>query len=237
MKKLIILFLILFNTNLYSEVVKNIDISGNKRISAETIKVYGSISLNQDYSQNDINIILKNLYETNFFSDVQLSIENQTLKIIVEEYPVINVIEIQGEKANKIIEVIKKRLSLKEKGSFIKNNLKKDIDLLKKVYASLGYNFATVETNVETFTENRINLTFIVTKGDETKIASINFIGDKKIKDRRLRDIIVSEEDKFWKFLSRNTNLSKANIDLDKRLLSNYYKSIEIGRASCRERV
>ena len=58
------------------------------------------------------------------------------------------------------------------------------------------------------------------------KIGKINFIGDKKVKERRLRDIIVSEEDKFWKVLSRNTNFNENNIDLDKRLLINYYKSL-----------
>ena len=54
----------------------------------------------------------------------------------------------------------------------------------------------------------------------------INFIGDKKIRERRLRDVIVSEEDKFWKFITRNTVLNEENIRLDKRLLKNYYKSI-----------
>ncbi len=53
-----------------------------------------------------------------------------------------------------------------------------------------------------------------------------NFTGDKKIKEKRLREIIVSEEKKFWKILSKNTFLSTNNIDLDKRLLVNYYKSL-----------
>ena len=62
--------------------------------------------------------------------------------------------------------------------------------------------------------------------GEKTKISSINFIGDKKIRDRRLRDVIASEEDRFYKFISRNTNFSQNLIDLDIRLLKNYYKSL-----------
>ena len=63
-------------------------------------------------------------------------------------------------------------------------------------------------------------------KGNKTKISSIEFIGDKKIKDKRLRDIIASEEDKFWKILTRNTNFNEELLNLDKRLLRNYYRSI-----------
>ena len=79
---------------------------------------------------------------------------------------------------------------------------------------------------IENFSENRINVVFLIDRGDKTKISEIRFIGDKKVKDRRLRDIIVSEEHRFWKVLSKNTNLNNENIQLDKRLLVNYYKSI-----------
>ena len=65
-----------------------------------------------------------------------------------------------------------------------------------------------------------------IAKGNKTKISSIKFLGDKKIKDKRLRDIIASEEDKFWKVLSSNTNFSESQINLDTRLLENYYRSI-----------
>ena len=65
-----------------------------------------------------------------------------------------------------------------------------------------------------------------IDRGKKTKISSIKFIGDKKIKDKKLRDIIASEEDRFWKFISRNTNFNQKLIDLDIRLLKNFYKSI-----------
>jgi len=50
-------------------------------------------------------------------------------------------------------------------------------------------------------------------------------LGEKEIRDKKLRDIITSQESKFWKFISRNVYLNKARIDLDKRLLVNYYKN------------
>ena len=69
-------------------------------------------------------------------------------------------------------------------------------------------------------------MVFELDRGELTKISKINFTGDKKIKEKRLRDIIASEEEKFWKIISKNSRFSENLINLDKRLLKNYYKSI-----------
>jgi outer membrane protein insertion porin family len=226
MYKFLLFFYFLLITSVQSEIISNMEVTGNKRVSAETIKVYGDITFNKDYSKNELNNVLKGLYETNFFENVTLKIENGILKINVKEYQIINRIEFQGEKAEKIKKQILDLIELKNKSSFRKSALTKDIDMIKKVYASMGFNFVEVETKIEQFSDERVNLIFFVDKGQKTGISKIYFIGDKKIKDKRLRDIIVSEETKFWKFLSKNVNLNSSNIELDKRLLSNYYKSI-----------
>ena len=225
MKKYLFLILFLFN-HANAEVVKKIQVEGNYKISDETIKVYGDINVNTNYNAAEINDILKKLYSTEFFETVDLTLQNGVLKINVKEYPAINAIKIEGEKTNKIREAILERLDLKEKNSFIKSKLSDDIYKIKKIYSSMGFNFVEVDAKIENFDDNRLNLIFFVEKGVQTKIKKINFIGDKKVKDRRLRDIIVSEEDKFWKILSKNTNLSETNINLDKSLLIKYYKSI-----------
>ena len=91
MKKfLILIFLLLFTNILSAEIIKNIDITGNERVSDETIKVYGDFSINQNIDNLKINEIIKNLYSTNFFEDIRISVSNQTLFIKVIEYPVIN---------------------------------------------------------------------------------------------------------------------------------------------------
>ena len=227
MKKIILIFICFFIKNIsFAEIVKKVEVSGNDRISEETMIVYGEIKLNVDYNTQKINDTLKNLYSTNFFEDINIELKNNILKISVKEFPIIHSVTIRGEKAKKTKEAIIERLNLKISGSFIKSNLNDDINIIKQLYASQGFNFTQVEAKVEIFSKNRLNLIFIIDKGKKIKIANISFIGDKKIKERRLRDVIVSEEDKPWKFLTRNTNLNKKNIDLDKRLLSNYYKSL-----------
>ena len=226
MFKFFTILFFLFSFNLSAEVVQKLNVKGNNRISEETIKVYGGISLGKDYSNSQINEILKNLYDTNFFEDIKISLTSGTLSVAVKEYAVINFIDLDGEKSNNIKKSILEKLNLKIKESFIENKLNQDVNLIKKIYASIGFNFVDVEAKVERFDEERVNLIYFIKKGKKTNIASRNFIGDKKIKDKKLSDIIVSEEKKFWKFLSKNTYLNSNNIELDKRLLINYYKSI-----------
>ena len=225
MYKCFLLIFLLLNFNLSAEIVKKIEVSGNNRINAETIKVYGEINLDEDYTSFDIDKILKNLYKTDFFEDIKISLNKNILSINVKEYSIINSINLKGEKSKKIKEAVLKFIKLKEKGSFILSKVSDDKKIIKDAYASQGFNFATVDAKVERFNNKRVNLIFFIDKGKKTHIAQINFTGDKKIKEKKLRDIIVSEENKFWKFLSKNTFLSANNIDLDKRLLINYYKS------------
>ena len=229
MKKLlsIILSVLFIAGSSFAEIVNEIQISGNKRVSDETVKVYGEIKPEgSDFSNSDINNILKNLYSTNFFEDVNVEIRNKKLIINLIEYPVINEIVLIGEQNTRVKNQIKKIISSKEKNSFIKNNLNKDINLIKKLYSSLGYKFSQVETKVRNIDKNNVDLAINIDKGEITRISKIFFTGDKKIKDKRLRDIIASEEDKFWKVISRNTRFNENQIELDKRLLINYYKNL-----------
>ncbi len=226
MKKYIIIFLLFFNTYSYSEIINKIQVEGNDRVSKETIMVYGDISLKSDYKSEDLSEILKKLYGTNFFDDIKLSIDNGVLKIVVKEYPIISSIEIEGEPKQERIEKLLEVIASKKNSPFITNILREDVDMIKKIYLSLGYNFTKIDSKIEEIGKNRVNLFFFIDKGKKTKISKIYFIGNKKVRDRRLRDIIVSQEHKFWKFITKTTYLNSRNIELDKRLLKNYYKSI-----------
>ncbi len=221
----ITIFLFSFS-NLFAEMVNKLDISGNNRVSNETIKIYGDIKENKDYSEADIDKILKNLFSTGFFEDVKVTIKNNVLIIKLIEYPVVNQLILVGEPSNKYKEQIKKLIKTKEKKPYIKSNISKDIETIKKLYSSIGFNSSKVETKIKEIDSFNVDLVFEIDKGNESKISSINFIGDKKIKESRLRSIIASEEDKFWKIISRNTRFSENLINLDLRLLKNYYASI-----------
>ena len=227
MKKFIIILILSFFsiTSLLAEIANNIKIQGNKRISAETIKVYGNIELGKNYNEVEINKILNNLYATEFFQDVKVSISNNELNIEVREYPFVDQLVIVGEAAKKYRDQIKKIIKTKEKRPFLKPNLSKDIELIKMLYSSAGYNSAKIEIKTKEVSNDQIDILIEVDRGEKTKISSINFIGNKKVSSRRLRDVIASEEDKFWKFISNKTNFSENSLNLDIRLMTNYYKS------------
>lgn len=225
MKKILFAFNLLLLSTIHSY-SSEIVVEGNKRINKETIKVYGDIKNKNEYSNTEINTYLKNLYETNFFEDIQISFKNKILKITVKEFPIINAIIINGEPSKKIKESVLKFMKSKEKEGFIESNLSFDLANITQAYQSLGYLLADIDIQKETLDENSLNLIIEIERGEKVKVKKINFIGDKKIKERRLRDIIVTTEDKFWKFISKNTIFSKNNIDIDKRLLENFYKSV-----------
>ena len=226
LRNIILVFSILCYTSLQAEIVKSIVIEGNKRVSTETIKIYGGIEINKDYSNKDLNNVLKDLYETDFFEDVKLELKNNVLKVQLKEYPFINQLVIIGEKSKRYRDQIKKIIKLKEKKSFIKSYLAKDIESIKSLYSSIGYNSSKIETKVKKIDEERFDLLIEIDRGKQTKISTIKFLGNKSIRSKRLKDVVASEEDKFWKFISKNTNLSESLINLDKRLLTNYYKSL-----------
>jgi len=218
-------FLLLFSSNSFSELVKKIEINGNERISNETILIFGDITLGKDYEKSDVNVLIKKLYQSDFFSEIDVQIQNNKLTITVKENPIINSVIFKGEKATKYKEKISELLTLREKSSFKESNIKNDINLIKDFYRSLGYYFVKIDGDIEKLKKNRVNLVYSIDKGDKAKIAKINFLGDKKIREKKLRDIITSQESKLWKFISQNVYLNKGRIDLDRRLLENYYKN------------
>ena len=97
----IVLFITFFYDNSYSEVVNKVEVKGNDRISLETIMVFGDVSVGKNYKESDVNLLIKKLYESNFFSNISVKLKNNKLSIIVEENPLIDSIIFDGEKAKK----------------------------------------------------------------------------------------------------------------------------------------
>ena len=59
--------------------------------------------------------------------------------------------------------------------------------------------------------------------GEKARIEKISFIGDKKFKDKKLKSVIITEEYKFWKFITGKKFLNESLIELDLRLLKNFF--------------
>ena len=222
--KYLYIFLIFFiSLEAKSEILKDINIEGNQRISDETIIMFGNVNIQDNLNLNEIDKILKNIYNSNFFEDVQVTLENNILNIYVKEKPIIQNVEYEGIKSKTILAEIKSKRILKPKSSFDKNLLQKDRSNLLKTLKNIGYFFPSVENLVEDTGNENLNLIYKIDLGSKSKIKKISFVGDKVYKDKKLKNIIISEEYKFWKFISGRKFLNENLIDLDKRLLKNFY--------------
>jgi len=219
-------FILFICTVSFADVFKEITIKGNQRLSKESIIMFGDIDLKIDYAPNDLNLIIKKLYKTNFFKDVKLDIDNNTLLITVLENPIIEDLEINGIKNKKLTEALRKSMQLKSRKSYVETFFLQDLNLIKNMIKASGYYFAEINNSIiKNDDQNSIRLIYDINLGEKAKINEIVFLGDKKIKDRKLKSIITSEEAQFWKFISNKIYLDSERINLDKRLLKNYYKN------------
>ncbi len=222
-----IIFFIILSFNIKAEIITDIKVNGNQRISEETIIVLGQIKIDDDYNENKSNDILKNLYNSNFFSDIDISILNNVMTIDVIENPIIEDVKITGVKNKSVIKSLTENISLKNRISFTDDLLNKDINIIKNILKTNGYYFANISPSILKNEQlNSIEVEIEIDLGEKAKIKEISFIGDKKIKDKKLLEVIASEEHKFWKFVSNKVYLNQSIIDLDIRLLENYYKNL-----------
>jgi len=221
----LILFSIFFSFSSYSKNYEKIIVNGNERISNETILVFSEIQDNKALDVNSINEILKKLYKSGFFKDVTVKIENNNLVINVLENPIIQTVFIEGIKRKKTEESLYEILSLKNRSSYNSTLIKKDEAAILKFLKNDGYYFSNITSSYEDLGGNKIDLLYQIDLGEKSKISKISFIGDKKFKDSRLKNIIISEEYKFWKFLSGKKYLNENIINYDRKLLNNFYKN------------
>ena len=221
----IFFILIIFTSSIRAEEYNNILINGNQRISDETILLFSDLPNNKSLNENSINIILKNLYKSGFFKDVVVKIENKNLTIEVIENPIIQTIFIEGIKRKKTEDALYDILSLKNRSSFNSYYVKSDEDKIINYLKNKGFYFAKIISSYQDLGNNKIDLFYKIDLGDKAKISKISFVGDKKFKDSTLKNVIISDEYKFWKFISGKKYLNENLVNFDKRLLNNFYKN------------
>ena len=205
----LLIFFFVVTSPIKAEIINKISIDGNERISSETIQMFSGVSLNDDLFDNDLNEILKKLYNT--------------LLIEVKENPIIQNIYYEGIKSTKILADLKKNIVLKSRSSFNEVLLEQDRQNIKSFLKEIGYYFSNIEISITELEDNKINLFYNISLGEKAKIRKISFVGDKIFKDKKLKSVILSEEYKPWKFLSGKKYLNESIIRYDEKLLKNFY--------------
>jgi len=206
-----------------AEIIKLISVSGNERITDETVIIFSKFNIGDDLTINDLNKIIKNLYETDFFKNVSVNLKNNILKINVIENNLVQSIEINGVKNKKLKQALIDQLILTENKSYVDEKSIQETYKLSNFLKQSGYYFSKVDLNVKQNENNTVNLIYNITLNKKAVVKNINFSGNKIFKSRLLSNIIVTEENKFWKFLSNKKYLNERQIQLDQRLLKNFY--------------
>ena len=216
---------ILITSNSYSEILKKINVSGNDRVSKETVIMFSKLNIGDDIKNEDLNNALKNLYYTDYFKNVTINLDNGVVNISVIENPIIQFVKIKGVDKKKIFENIKELTSKIEKYPFVENKINDQVALIKNTLKSNGYYFSDLKTSIIYNENNTVDLIYDINLGKIAKIKKISFIGNKIFRDNTLRNIIISEENKFWKFLTSNKYLDINRVNADVFKLNNYYKN------------
>ena len=221
---LIILLSFFLSFNSYSsDNVKRILINGNERVSDETIKMFSEIQVNSKINNTIVNEITKKLYETNYFNNVIVEYENNILKITVDENPIIQNIQYNGIKSKNLQQQILSNVNLKPRSSYSEYLLNIDKKIILQNLKKNGFYLSNVTISKKELENNKIDLIYDIELGDKSKIEKITFLGNKIYKDKKLRNVIISEENRFWKFLSKRKFVNQEIINFDKNLLRNFY--------------
>jgi len=225
MSKIFLLFFIFFIkiTFVNAEIIKSISVNGNERIADETVIIFSKVNIGDDLLSNDLNEIIENLYRTDFFKNVMVSSSNNILNIDVIENSFVQFVEINGVKNKNLKQALLDQLTITENKSYVEEKSREEVLRLSNFLKYSGYYFSIVDLELKQNDNNTVKLIYNITLNKKAVVKTINFSGNKVFKSKLLSNVIVTEENKFWKFLSKKKYLNERQIKLDQRLLRNFY--------------
>ena len=199
----IILLLFNFTTIAFSDVNKidGIDIKGTQRIDAETVISYSNVDLGDIYTEELGNKILKDLFDTNLFSNIEVIFDENRLQINVKENPTINLVKFSGNSKIKDEDLLIE-ISLKERSVYSRSKVKKDTERMLSLYQRSGRLSTEIIPKVELLDNNRINLTYEITESDIAKVSKIIILGNEVFTSSKIKSIMKTKEKTFLRFLS-----------------------------------
>ena len=207
-----------------SETIKGIKIQVKGNIRLDKVVIIRDSKINDFEIKNSkaLNSAVKNLYATGYFKDVKISKSGENILINIIENPIVNRIAFEGNSEIKDT-TLSEEVSLKERNVFSTDRIKSDVLKIQNLYKRLGYFSVLVDPKIIRLEDNRINLVYEIVEGQEAKIKKINFIGNKNFSDSTLRDVIFSEETRWYKFWGGSDKFDQDRLNYDKDILKKYY--------------
>ncbi len=203
-------------------VIRQIQVTGNRRVEATTVRSYLEFSEGDRYDDARANASLRALFATGLFADVNIVPQGSVVIISVVENPIINKVAFEGNSAVDT-DTLKSEVRLKSRSVYTRARALADAQRIIDVYRRQGRFAATVEPQIIDLGESRVNLVFEISEGNETKVQSINFIGNSAFSDGQLRDIITTTQSGWFDWLTSAGVYDPERLRLDRELLRQYY--------------
>ena len=202
--------------------ISAIKIEGNQRIEESTIRSYMLVQPGDAYDADRVDRSLKSLFSTGLFADVSFQRQGGTLVVKVVENPIINRIAFEGNR-KLTDEQLRTSVQLKPRSVFTPQLAQADRQRILNAYAKAGRYAATVEPKIIRLDQNRVDVVFEINEGATTLISRIAVVGNKAYSENRLREVVASREEAFWRFLSNNDQYDPERVNFDKELLRRFY--------------
>jgi len=203
-------------------VASSVQVKGNQRIEADTIRTYITIKAGKSYNAADIDDSVKVLYGTGLFSDVSIVQRGSVLVVTVVENPVINSVIFQGNKKVKS-DILSNLVELKPRGVLTDAKLKADVFRIKQYYSTTGRSAVQVDARVTELPNNRVDVVYAISEGERTGVAAINFVGNNAFSASRLTGVISTKTTNWFSWLSKNDVYSEAKLNADSDALRAFY--------------
>jgi outer membrane protein insertion porin family len=206
------------------ETLKSIKIEGNQRVESDTILSYFPLKVGDTIEPHKLDQALKELFATGYFGDVQVKAEGQTVRIKVEENPIINRIAYEGNEKLKD-DVIKEELRLRPREVLSRTKVQEAQQRLLEIYRRMGRFGAKVEPKIIRLPENRVDLVFEINEGTVTYIRKVNFVGNKRFDNRKLEEAIQSKRAKWYRFFAVDDVYDPDRFTSDQQSLRQFYNN------------
>ena len=200
-----------------------IDVSGNQRIAADTIRTIAGIPASKRVTPGQINDAVQNLYSSGLFESVDVRPERGRLIIDVVENPTINRIAVEGNKRLKD-EALLPLIGSVPRRAYSPTQAEADVAAIAQAYAQAGRLAARIKPKIIKRSDNRIDLVFEVREGRVVEVNRIGFTGNRVYSDRRLRRAIATKQAGLFRALIRKDTYIQDRVEFDKQKLTEFYK-------------
>lgn len=204
--------------------IREVRVEGNERIEGRTILSYLGLTAGSQFSQEEVDAGLKNLYATGFFSDVKLLRDNGTLVVRVQENPIVNKVAFEGNDRVDTTD-LEKEVELRTRSIFSQDKVQSDMQRILDIYRRSGRYDATVEPKIIKQDQNRVDLVYEITEGPVARVQKISFVGNDNFSEKALISAIRTEETRWYKFLTDNDKFDPDRLQFDQELLRRFYIS------------